>query len=59
MNQSNEDTVNTLIDALLADDRSPHFAIGYLGNMIRRYMDECDSVDENVKAHIGYLKESV
>ena len=59
MNQSNEETVDTLVDTLLADDRSPHFAIGYLGNMIRRYMEADDSVDENVKAHIGYLKESV
>jgi hypothetical protein len=59
MNQSNNNTVDTLIDVLLADDRSPHFAIGYLGNMIRRYMEADDSVDDNVKTHIEYLKESI
>lgn len=59
MNQPNEDTVNALIDALLADDRSPHYAVGYLGSMIRRYMEADDSVSDNVIAHIELVQERI
>lgn len=59
MNQSNKDTVKTLVEALLADDRSPHYAVGYLGSMIRRYMEADDSVAENVIAHIELVQERI
>ena len=59
MNQTNKETVDTLIDALLAGDRSPHYAVGYLGSMIRRYMEADDSVAKNVIDHIKLVQEQV
>lgn len=56
MNQSNDKTVDTLIDALL-EGRDPHYVIGYMGAMITRYMEADDSVADNVNLHIDLIQE--